>query len=87
MYTNVVHYDIHFRMSNQIDVKKRLKYNPQNMAMAIEMVRNGQMSKKGAAKAYGVPKTTLLDKLSGRVPVKTGLGRKTVLTPAEETVM
>ena len=42
------------------------------MAMALKAVREGSMSRrasmscKAAAKAYGVPKTTLLDKLFQR---------------------
>ena len=52
--------------------------------MAIHMVCSGAMSKNAAAKAYGVPRTTLLDKLADRVP-ETSIppGRHTVLTKAE----
>ena len=75
-------------MSAQLNCKKRLQYRPEAMAMAIQMVKSGQMSKKLAAKSYGVPKTTLLDKLAGRVPEEpTRVGRKTVLTPAEELTL
>ncbi|XP_053402950.1 uncharacterized protein LOC128558123 [Mercenaria mercenaria] len=74
-------------MSSQINARKRVKYNPQSMAVAIQMVRSGQMSKRGAAKAYGVPKSTLLDKLTGRTQEIVSLGRKTVLTPAEEKAL
>ena len=38
------------------------------MAAAIEAVRSGRMRKSQAATFYGVPRTTLLDKLSGRTP-------------------
>ena len=55
--------------------------------MALNAVCEGSMSRKAAAKAYGVPKTTLVDRLSDRVPDETALGRKTVLTPAEEKVL
>jgi hypothetical protein len=75
-------------MSFQIQVKKRVKYKPEQMAMAIHMVKTGTMSKKLAAKSYGVPKTTLLDKLSGRVPeAPTRPGKKPELTAAEETTL
>ena len=41
-----------------------------------------------AAKSYGVPKNTFLDKLAGRVPEGlTRVGRKAVLTPAEELTL
>lgn len=38
------------------------------MASAIDAVRSGRMRKSQAAQFYGVPRTTLLDKLSGRTP-------------------
>ena len=76
-------------MSAQVGAKKkRLQYQPEQIALAIRMVKSGQLSKKAAAKAYGVPKTTLLDKLSGRVPeTPTKPGPKTVLTAGEESVL
>ena len=56
--------------------------------MAIHMVRSGAMSKKAAAKAYGVPRTTPLDILVGRIPeTSTPPGRHTVLTRAEEETL
>ena len=84
----IVFYFVSRIMSAQLNCKKRLQYRPEAMAMAIQMVKSGQMSKKLAAKSYGVPKTTLLDKLAGRVPEEpTRVGRKTVLTPAEELTL
>lgn len=75
-------------MSSQLHVKKRLKYKPEQMAMAIQMVKTGAMSRKLAAKTYGVPKTTLLDKLSGRVPeTPTKPGKRPELTSAEERTL
>ena len=56
--------------------------------MAIHMVRSGGMSRKAAAKAYGVPRTTLLDKLAGGVPeAATPAGRHTVLIKSEEDTL
>ncbi len=63
------------------------KYNAGAMAEAIDMVRYGGMSKKRAALVYGVPRTTLIDKLSGRVPEVAKSGPSTVLTPAEEETL
>ena len=58
------------------------------MSRAIEMVRSGAMSKRTAALTFGVPRTTLLDKLSGRVPeVKARPGPATILSSAEEDVL
>ncbi|KAH3702008.1 hypothetical protein DPMN_077007 [Dreissena polymorpha] len=55
------------------------------MATALEMMRSGNMGWKAAAKAYGVQRITLLDKLSGRVPEgPTHVGQKTVLTNDQE---
>ena len=48
------------------------------------MVEAGSMSRKKAALAYGVPRTTLIDKLSGRYSLGSLPGRNTVLTKAEE---
>ena len=69
-------------MSSQAaGAKKRVRYTPERMAMAIHMVRSCGMSRKAAAKAYGVPRTTLLDKLAGRVPeAPTSPGRRVVLS-------
>ena len=67
--------------------RKRLQYRPEQMMLVIQMVKNGQIRRKAIAKAYGIPKTTLLDKLSGRVPeTTTKHGPKTILTEAEENV-
>jgi hypothetical protein len=77
------------RMSRQLEFKrKRVLYSPQKMAMAIHMVRTTGMSKKSAAKTYGVPRSTLQDKLSGRVPEQpTRPGSKSTFTAAEEARM
>ena len=72
-------------MSAQVRAKKRVKCTLEQMARAIEAVRSGNLSKKAAAKAYAVPRTTLLDKLAGRVPKPaTPPGWKPTLTCAEE---
>ena len=75
-------------MSRQISAKKRVRYSPESMALAIDMVRKGVMNKKQASTTYGVPRTTLLDKLAGRVPeAPTKPGPAPVLTKAEEEVL
>ena len=76
-------------MSQQLQAaKKRMLYSPTKMSLAIEMVRNGAMSKRKAAATYGVPKSTLLDKLAGRSPEeRVSPGPQTVLTAAEENVV
>ena len=49
-------------------VRRLRQYSKESMAAAIEAVRSGRMRKSQAAQFYGVPRTTLLDKLSGRTP-------------------
>ena len=44
-------------MSSQINIKKRLKYAPEQMARAITAVKSGVKSKKMAAKSYGINTT------------------------------
>ena len=45
------------------------------------------MSCKAAAKAFGVPRTTLRDKLAGRSPDERQMGPNSVLTKAEKTAL
>jgi len=51
------------------------------------MVEAESMSRKKAVLAYGVPRTTLIDKLSGRYSLGSLPGRNTVLTQAEEITL
>ncbi|XP_060791261.1 homeobox and leucine zipper encoding b isoform X2 [Neoarius graeffei] len=74
-------------MSAQGSNRKRMKYTAEQMQLAIEMVRTGNMSKKEAALTYGVPRSTLIDKLSGRVPEVGKPGPDTVLSAAEERAL
>ena len=80
-------------MANQLRMglhqkkKKRLQYTPDSMETAIRMVREGVMSKKRASIIYGIPRTTLLDKLAGRVPEgPTKPGVKPIFSEAEEKI-
>ena len=54
---------------------KRQQYSMTDMANAISAVRNNEMKKLEASKHFGVPLTTLLDKLSGKSPEWTNYGR------------
>jgi hypothetical protein len=66
----------------------RLKYSPSKMQQAIASVKSGALSRRKAAELFGVPKTTLLDKLSGRNPEeRVRPGPATVLTQAEENFL
>lgn len=73
-----------YRMENK---QKRLQYTEECMTKAVEAVKNGKMSAYRAHKEYGVPRTTLLDKVKGRVPVERKIGADTVLTKEEENLL
>ena len=74
-------------MSGQVSAKIYRQYDPVSLASALEAVRGGSMSQRAAARAFCVPKTTLADKLAGRVPDVAQSGPQTVLTSAEESVL
>ncbi|XP_071840675.1 uncharacterized protein [Apostichopus japonicus] len=60
-------------------------YSQENLVEALNKIQNGGNSVRATSKQYNIPKTTLLDKLSGRRPVYTTQGPKPVMTPEEET--
>jgi hypothetical protein len=62
-------------------------YTIENLQKAVEAVKNG-MAKKKAAVSFGVPRTTLLDRIYQRVPEDTtSSGPSSILTEAEESVL
>lgn len=80
------------KMSNQVRANsksnpKYRRYSPSKLEAAVNMVRSGAMSRKKASMSFGVPRTTLIDKLSGKTTLGVNPGRSTVLTKAEETVL
>ena len=62
--------------------QRYLKYSVKSMESALRELREGHMSCKAAAKAFGVPRTTLRDKLAGRSPEERQMGPN-----AEETAL
>ena len=64
--------------------KKLRQWSNESMLRAIEAVKNGEMGQNRAALEYGVPRTTLKDRLSGRVVHGTNIGPKPYLTKEEE---
>ena len=54
------------------------------MVQAMEAVRSGKMGQNQAAKTYDVPRTTLKDRLSGRVKHGKKSGPEPYLTTEEE---
>lgn len=67
--------------------KKILKYDHSAMENALEAVKKKQLSIKAAAKAFAVPRTTLLYKINGRHPEERRMGPKTNLSSEEESVL
>ena len=63
----------------------RNKYDEESLELAIRAVNNKNMKLSVAAKTFGVPKTTLYDRLSGKS--KGQLGRPTELTAEEEDII
>ncbi|KAJ4427106.1 hypothetical protein ANN_24721 [Periplaneta americana] len=60
-----------------------LRYSEESMAAALNAVRKGQ-SITSAAKEFGVPKTTLLYKASGKYPEGRKMGSDTLFTKEEK---
>jgi transposase-like protein len=63
----------------------RSRYTPAMLQEALQAVTEHRMSLREAAKEYGVPKTTMIDRLAGRRGEK--LGRSTELTEEEENMI
>ena len=59
-------------------------WSNQSMLQAMETVKSGYMGMNRAAIEHGVPRTTLKDRLSGRVIHGTNIGPKPYLTQEEE---
>ncbi|KAJ3641308.1 hypothetical protein Zmor_027820 [Zophobas morio] len=64
----------------------RRNYTKEQMSKVIDAVGRG-MAIATAAKAFSVPRTTLLDKISGRSSLETKMGPKTVLPQHEENIL
>ncbi|CAH1997168.1 unnamed protein product [Acanthoscelides obtectus] len=64
--------------------KKRKQWNAEAMKRAVEAVKNKEMGTLKESKAFGVPKSTLIDYVISKKPVDTllaiKLGRKPTLT-------
>ncbi|XP_062340827.1 uncharacterized protein LOC134039094 [Osmerus eperlanus] len=60
------------------------KLSQEAMAQAQQEVKAGKLNLLQAAQEFGVPKTSLSDRVSGRVSSDCVLGQRTLLTPADE---
>ena len=63
---------------------KRKRWTNQSMCLAMEAVKEGRCSISQAARAHGVPYTTLHDRLSGRVSHGINPGPRPYLSKCEE---
>ncbi|KAJ8915297.1 hypothetical protein NQ315_014805 [Exocentrus adspersus] len=63
---------------------KRLQYLEADMLKAIVAARTGMMSIRKASVSFQVPRTTLIDKLKGRVPIERKIGASSILSSDEE---
>ena len=64
--------------------RELLKYSAESMDAALKEAREGRMTCFAASETFGVPRSTLRDKLSGRSPEGRQMGSNPVLTRAEE---
>lgn len=62
----------------------RFNYDEKQMEKAIEAVNQGTCSIYEASKQFKVPRSTLDDKIKGRVPKQRKMGPATILTTEEE---
>lgn len=66
--------------------KYKARYDEDKLAEALEQVKGGNMSERTAAKEFGVPRSTLKDRLAARVNSDKA-GRPTVLSTTEEEIL
>ena len=62
------------------------KHDRSNIIKAIGDIRGG-VSLREAAKVYGIPRSTLNDKLRGKTPIETTQGPSPILTTEEEDML
>ena len=72
---------------DKIVPKRRMQWTEEAMEAAMSDVRIGKYSVLRAAKLYGIPKSTLHDRISGKVTHGQKPGPKRYFTPAEQNDM
>ena len=63
------------------------KWSLNDLAAAVEDIREKKLSVRTAAAAHGIPKSTLFDYASGKVEIGSKRGPDTILTAAEEQML
>nr|XP_040039477.1 uncharacterized protein LOC120823507 isoform X1 [Gasterosteus aculeatus aculeatus] len=64
---------------------KKVKWTLDAMVRAVQEVKEGRQTARKAARKFGVPKSSLADRLSGRVAVDCVHGQKPLLTSEDES--
>lgn len=64
----------------------KFNYSKQQMESALKAISRG-MSVTAAARSFGVPRTTVLDKISGRTPKVRKMGPPSILSRVEEEIL
>jgi transposase len=67
--------------------KYKDKYDDKEMEAALKAVREEGMRPWTVSKRFGVPRTTLLDRVAGRTPDKAAMGAPPVLNAEEEATL
>ncbi|KAJ8978101.1 hypothetical protein NQ317_018967 [Molorchus minor] len=77
----------HIPIFSDMDRKRytRFKYSEEVLATALDEIKNGVISINKASTKYGIPKSTLHNKINGKVPIIRKMRPSTFLTPDEET--
>nr|CAH7750980.1 unnamed protein product [Callosobruchus chinensis] len=63
---------------------KFFKYSENDLLRAVHSIKSGEISLNYASKLYGIPKSTLSNKLNKKVPMERKMGPTTVLSKEEE---
>ncbi|CAH1993567.1 unnamed protein product [Acanthoscelides obtectus] len=71
-------------MENPKKPYKRFRYTEAQLQEAVEFIRQSKLNISQASKKYGIPKSTLSNKLRGKVPAVRKMGPTTILTMEEE---
>nr|CAI5844560.1 unnamed protein product [Callosobruchus analis] len=65
-------------------VYQRFRYTEETLQKALELIRTNSTTISEASRRYGIPKSTLSNKLTGKVPQIRKMGPDTVLSIEEE---
>lgn len=63
---------------------KAQQYSNESLETALRLIREKQISKRQASIKYGIPRTTLIDKIKGKYRPGKGKGRDPFLSEEEE---